>query len=133
FRIGTAVTDEQADDRSAVPFWGHERGWRCLAKQDDRSELARRRRHDLTIDLEYDIRAIGAPGDESARDRRCDLMESITEARDDAEVAAAAAHCPEQVGVVNAVRRAQHAVRGDDVGLLEIVDGPAEPARQVTE
>src|SRR5690606_39707317 len=51
----------------------------------------------------------------------------------DAEVAAAAAHCPELVGVVNAVRRAQHAVRGDDVDLIEIVDGPAEPTRQVTE
>jgi hypothetical protein len=52
---------------------------------------------------------------------------------DDSEVAAAAAERPEQVWVLLRAGGADLAVRGDDLGLDQVVDGPAEPAGQVSE
>ena len=52
---------------------------------------------------------------------------------DDAEVGAGAPERPEQVGVLVAAGGADLAVGGDDLDLLEVVDRPAEAARQVAE
>ena len=53
------------------------------------------------------------------------------EARDDAEVAAAAAQRPEEIRMLLAIRGDEAAVGEDDIGLEEVVDGEPELARQV--
>ena len=60
-------------------------------------------------------------------------MKSEREARDDAEIAAAAAHRPEEILVLGATGSADLAVRGDDLDGFEIVDRPAESAREIAE
>ena len=52
---------------------------------------------------------------------------------DDAEVAAAAAHRPEQVGVLFRARVAELAVRGHDVHGLHVVEREAEASRDAPE
>ena len=54
-------------------------------------------------------------------DHRPERMELELEPRDDAEVAAAAAQAPEQVGVLRLARVDEPAVGGDDVGADEVV------------
>ena len=74
---------------------------------------------------------------EHAREDRAERMELIFERRDDAEVAAAAAQAPEQIGVFVLARMDEAAVRGDDIGRDQVVAGeavhahqPADPATQ---
>ncbi len=57
-------------------------------------------------------------------------MEREVEPGDDAEVAAAAAQRPEEVGVSVLARHAHVAVHGDDLGGHEAVAGEAEPSDQ---
>ena len=57
-------------------------------------------------------------------------MQFELELRDDAEVAAAAAQAPEQVGVLGLGRVDEPAVCGDDVGADEVVAGEAVLAHQ---
>ena len=49
------------------------------------------------------------------------------------KIAAGAADRPEEIGVLVAAGGADLAVRGDDLDLLEVVDRPAEAARQIAE
>jgi hypothetical protein len=58
-------------------------------------------------------------------------MQSQPERRDDAEVAAAAAECPVQVGVRALVGGDDGAVREDDLGAEDVVDREAGLPRQV--
>src|SRR5689334_2030753 len=60
-------------------------------------------------------------------------MEVELERDDDAEVAAAAANGPEELGVLPRARMHQLAVRGHDVGRDQVVDRHAEGARQPAE
>ena len=66
-----------------------------------------------------------------AEHHRADAVRAELEARDDAEVAAAAAQRPEQVGVLVGARRARsRAVGEDDVGRQQRVDRQAVVAHQ---
>ncbi len=75
--------------------------------------------------------------DEAAIDQRPDRMQRELEARDDAEIAAAAANRPEQIFVRVGACVEQFAVGGDHVGRNQIVDGhavfAAEPAEAAAE
>ena len=53
------------------------------------------------------------------------------EARHHAEIAAAAAQRPEQIGILRLARRDEAAVGQHDVGLEQVVDGEAVLARQI--
>ena len=88
---------------------------------------------DRPVGAEDLVGPLERPGDQPAVDGRADLVQAEREPGDDAEVAAAAAERPEQVGVLVAVGGADLAVGGDDLDLLEVVDRPAEAARQVAE
>ena len=59
-----------------------------------------------------------------------ELMQAILERRDDAEIAAAAAHAPEQIRVLLLARLEQSAVRGDNVDGNHVVAGQAVLADQ---
>ena len=105
------------------------------ARSEDQphGQLAGRLGGDRSVAPEDLVGPLEGPGDEPAVDGRADLVQAEREPGDDAEVAAAAAERPEQVGVLVAVGGADLAVRGDDLDLLEVVDRPAEAARQVAE
>ena len=71
-------------------------------------------------------RGLGRVEDRPGVDRGPERMEVELELRDDAEVAAAAAQPPEQVGVVGLARVDEPAVRRDHVGRREVVAREAE-------
>src|SRR5204863_9189807 len=71
--------------------------------------------------------------DEARIDLRADRMEGELERRDDAEVAAAAAQRPEQLGLLARRRRAHRAVGHDDARAQQVVDRHAVQARQPAE
>ena len=57
-------------------------------------------------------------------------MQSVFNGRDDAEVAAAAAQRPEQIGVFSRVRHSELTVSGHDIGRDHVVDGETVLAHQ---
>ena len=71
--------------------------------------------------------------DEHPADDAGELVEPELEARHDAEVAAAAADRPEQVGLVLGVDAAQLAVGRDDLGREQVVDRQAVLAHEVAD
>ena len=71
--------------------------------------------------------------DDAADDHRADRMELVLERGDDAEVAAAAAQRPDQIGVLTIGRVHQRAVGKDDVGAEQIVRGHAVATAQPAE
>ena len=77
--------------------------------------------------------ALERPRDQAAEDGRADLVQAEGELGDDAEPRAGAAQRPEQVGVLVAARPADLPVGGDDLDLEQVVDRPAEAAREVAE
>lgn len=127
------MAHEHRDDGLAVQLRRDERGRRCGEHDRGDRQLARRGLGEVAVRLEHLAGAVPAPRDEAARDHRADLVQAKREARDDAEVAAAAPDRPEEVVVLLAVGDADLAVRGDDLDLLEVIDRPAEPPREVTE
>ena len=80
---------------------------------------------------------VGRIEDRPGVDQRPEGVQIELELRDDAEVAAAAAQPPQQVGVLGLARVDEPAVRGDDVGRREVVAGESElphrPADAATE
>jgi hypothetical protein len=75
----------------------------------------------------------GGPQDQQSAVRLGQLVKPVLEARGDAEVAAAAADRPEQVGMVLAVDRHALAIRGHDLGREQVVDGQPELADEVAD
>ena len=83
--------------------------------------------------FEHLLASSRAPGDGAAEDLGADGVEPVLERGDDAEVAAAAAQRPEQVGVLVGRRAHDLALGGDHVHRDHVVAGPAVAARQVAE
>jgi hypothetical protein len=72
-------------------------------------------------------------GEAAGDDLLLHRMQSEVEVRDDAEIAAAAADAPQQVGMIARTGAYHAAVRGHDVHRFEIVDRHAEATRESTE
>jgi hypothetical protein len=113
------VKEHRQDDELAVPLLRH--------------EGHRRSRHDVRNRRHVVGRGIGSCDEAGDRLRSCgehqhpagdavDGLQAICEACRDAEVAAAAANRPEQIGVHVGIRLQEPAVRGHDVGAHEAVD-----------
>ena len=96
-------------------------------------QLAGRGLGEHAVGAEDLLGAGGVPQDQTASDRRADRVQQECEPSDHAEVAAAAPQRPEQLCVDLAIGGADRAVGGDDLHLVEVVDGPAEAAHQVAE
>ena len=127
------VTDEDADDVPTVPVLRDERCWRRDPDGHGGGQLAGRGLGEHAVGAEDLLGAGGVPQDQTASDRRADQVQQEGEPSDHAEVAAAAPQRPEQLCVDLAVGGADRAVGGDDLHLVEVVDGPAEAAHQVAE
>ena len=98
-----------------------------------RGQLAAGALVDLAVGAQDLLGALERPGDQPAVDGRADLVQRKGERRDHAEVGARAADRPEQVGVLVAAGGADLAVGGDDLDREQVVDRPAEAARQIAE
>ena len=85
----------------------------CMKSRQNRTTLAGHR---------------GRPHQHAAEHERPDRVQLEVNGGDDAEVAAAAAEPPEQVGVLGGRRLHDRAVGGDHLGLDEVVAGEAELA-----
>jgi hypothetical protein len=99
----------------------------------DRRQVAGCLRAEDAVGLEHLPGVRAMPGDRPADDLGADGHELVFEGRDDAEVAAAAAQGPEEVGVLG-VGDAQHLGRcGDHFHRHQVVAGPAVLAGQIAE
>ncbi len=116
-----------------MPLLGDERRRRRAEEDQERRQLPRRLRRELAVGLEHLLGLLERPRDEAALHHRPDLVQPEREAGDDAQVRAGAAHRPEEVGVLVAARPADPPVGRHDLDLEQVVDRPAEPARQIAE
>ena len=115
--------------------FGQDRQGRRELELDDRRELVGRGGRELAIEAQYLRRGFERVEDRPGEHDRPDRMQAILERRDDAEVTAAAAHSPEQIGVLVLAGGDQLAIRGDEVDGEQVVDRrpvlahrPADPA-----
>ena len=123
------VADGEDQHLAPVPFLGQERQRRRLAQHGpDRSARPAR----LGASRSKSRRSCGASSNgctiSPASHLRADRVQLELEAGDHAEVAAAAADRPEQVGVLVGAGAHRLAVGGHDVGGEQVVDGHAELA-----
>ena len=125
------------DYRLAVYVLGQERQWRRELELDDRRELVGRGSGELAIEAQYLRGVVERVEDRPGEHDRPDRVQAVFERRDDAEVTAAAAHSPEQIGVLVLAGGDQLAIRRDEVDGEQVVDRrpvlahqPADPASQ---
>ena len=97
---------------------------------DEDAQLLGRGRQEVAIGAHHGLGVRRLPEDRAGVDR-ADRMRLEQEARHDAEVAAAAAQRPEEVGVLALAGRDEAAIGQDDVGLEQVVDRQAVLAREV--
>ena len=128
-----AVADAIAQIRSPCHSGGHERRGRRAEQDQARGQLARRLGRDRPVRAQELLGPFERPCDEAAEHGRADLVQAERERGDDAEVGAGPANGPEQVFVLVAARAPDAAVGGDDLDLEQVVDRPAEAAREVAE
>jgi hypothetical protein len=116
---------------------GEHVGVRHAPEDEQRADLLRRLGHVRGERVDHLDRALAGVEHERDGHVRSDRVQPVLERGDDAEVAAAAAERPEELLML--VLRGTHdvAVRGDDHGCDEVVDGeavrPAEPAHAAGE
>ena len=105
---------------AAVQILGHEGQRRRGHHDGDRAELVRRR---VGLRDEAGDHVRGRGETEQAAENCVDRVEPVLQARDDAEVAAAATQRPEQLRLALHIHPAQPPVRGDDLRCEQVVDG----------
>ena len=99
----------------------------------ERAQLLRRGGHVVAPGRQHVSRASQRVEDSADHHHRADRVRLELERGDDAEVAAGAAHGPEEVLVLGRARPAQLAVGGDDVDREQVVDREAVLAAQVAD
>ena len=120
-------------DTLAVPLRRYE-GRRGGAQEvHPHGELAGRLAGERPVGAQDLVGSVERPRDQPAVDGRTHLVQAEGERGDDAEVGAGAANRPEQLAVLVAAGAPCPPVGRDDLHLEQVVDRPAEPARQVAE
>ena len=97
-----------------------------------RGQLVGRGAHELAVELQHLRRARERMDHEAADDHRPDRVQPVLERGDDAEVAAAAADGPEEIGVLGGARVDELAVGEHDVGAQQVVDRHPETCRRAS-
>jgi hypothetical protein len=106
--------------------WG---GW-GRGQHDNGHQLIGRRRHELPVGFENLARPGGRVEHHAGQDGRADQMQAILERRHHAEVAAAAAETPEEVGMLIGAGTQELPVSSDHVGREQVVYGEPVPTHQ---
>ncbi len=134
--MGTVPARDQHAEQIPDPVLGDERQRRRDLPAEEASELLGRLVDEGAVALQ-DRRGIVEVVEQRAAHDVTDLVEPELEAGDDAEVAAAAAQRPEQVGVLGLAGGDGPPVGEDDVGREQVVAGepvlPAQPADAAAE
>ena len=125
------------DDELPDQLRRHGRQRRRPALHDDRHELVGAVRDPVAMESQHLAGVLHRPEDRAGHDVRSQLVEPELELGDDAEVAPATPHAPEQVGVLVLARRQHLPVGGDDVDGLQLIDreavlahDPADPTAE---
>ena len=100
-RAGVAGADHH--DRLAVHVLGQERQRRREPQVEDRRQLVGRRGDELAVEAQHLAGVLERVEDRPGQHDRPDRVQPVLERGDDAEVAAAAADAPEQVGVLSSL------------------------------
>ncbi|HEU0214988.1 MAG TPA: hypothetical protein VFR13_12930 [Jiangellaceae bacterium] len=93
------------------------------AEPDDGPKLVRRIADEVSVEVQDIGGVLRPPVDRPGNDRWANRVQREPERADDAEVPAAASQRPEQVGVLVGRRSDDVALRGDHLGVHEVVDG----------
>ena len=126
------VAPHDPADLAKVQLLGERRGGRDREQRQESVQLPRRAGQELAVGAHHLLGLLERPERGSGQDG-ADGMQSELERGDDAEVAAAAADRPEQVGVLLGARTRLCSVGEHDVGLEQIVDRQAVAPRQVAD
>ncbi len=124
---------QQPEDGCAVVLGRQERKRRCAVRDDHDPELVGRVRRVLAQPAQHVRRLLERPVDRAAEHERADRVQVVLEGGGDAEVAAASAQAPEQLGLAVRVDAQPFAVRGDEVDGAQVVDREPVPAHEVAE
>ena len=100
------------------------------AEPDHAAELVGGCGGEVAVEAQHVGGVIGGPEDGSGHHGRAEGVQAEPERGDDAEVAAAAAQRPEQVGVLDRGRPDDAALSGDHLGGEQVVDGEPVLAHQ---
>ena len=120
---GAGVAASDGDSRPPVQVLGDDRQRGDGAEPDDGAELVGRFGDEVPVEAQHVGGILGRPEDRSGHHGRADGVQREPERGDDAEVAAAAAQRPEQVGVFVGGRPDDAALGGDHLGGQQVVDG----------
>ena len=124
------VAGAHHDYRLAMHVLGQEWEWRRGLELEDRRQLIGSDRGELTIEAQ-NLRGVFERVEDRPREhRRPHAVQAVFERGDDAEVPAAAAHTPEQIGVDTLARGHELAVGRDEIDREQVVDGGAVLAHQ---
>ena len=124
------VDGDDRDDRLAVHRLGQERRGRRGGQVDERRQLVGQLAHPVAVEAQHLLGAVAREEDRAGQHHRADRVQPELERRRDAEVAAAAAQAPEQLGVLVLAGVHELAVGGDDVGADQVVAGQADLAHE---
>ena len=130
--LAADVAPDDPADLAQVQLLGEGRRRRHGVEGEEAVQLARRRREELAVGREHLGARLDRPEGRAADDG-ADLVQPEQERGDDAEVAAAAADRPEEVGVLVGARADALAAGEHHLGLEQVVDRQAALARQVAD
>src|SRR5262245_3978927 len=116
FHARAGIAGGEYDDGTAVDVLGQPWVWRGLPQGNKHRELIRDLRDVVAVKPEDLQGPLGGVHQHSSQDLRPDGMEMVLERRDDAEVPAATADTPEQVGMLLVADHQKLSVGGDHVG-----------------
>ena len=117
---------------AAVQLLGERRCRWHRREREEAVQVAIRRGQELAIGAQHLVGLLDRP-ERRPRHHGAHRVQPEHERRDDAEVAAAAADRPEQVGVLGRARVRARSVRQDDLGLEHVVDREPVPAAQIAD
>lgn len=126
------VASDDAADLLQVQLRRERRCGQHRPDEEERVEVLRRGGQEVAVDRQHLGGLLDGPEDRAGHDG-AHLVQAEGEPGDDAEVPAAAAHGPEQVGVLGRARGDLTAVREDHVDGEQVVDRQAEPAGEVAQ
>ena len=127
----TGRDGDQRDHLLAVPLLGHHRQRRCGRQVHRRRDVVRHARRPLAEQPQQLGVVLGREEDQPGVHDRPDRVQGELELRDDAEVAAAAAQAPEQVGVLALAGVHEAPVGGDHVGATRL--SQARPCLRISQ
>jgi hypothetical protein len=130
---GARPHEHEAQDGAAAVLGRQERTGRGGHERERHAEVVGRLRREVAQDAQHGGGVVERPEHGAAEDERPDGVQRVLERGRDAEVPAAAAQAPEELGLAVGGRAHPLAAGGDEVDGAQVVDGKAMAAHEVAE